>query len=77
MTVYGNKLKPSLELASLLSVAGISSMSGIEIGGPGDPFESRQKPINTGRRAEKDAIAKAKAEAKQQRRLKKRETNDN
>jgi hypothetical protein len=69
---FSTRLKPNLELASLLAVAVISSMSGIEIGGPDDPFESRQKPINTGRRAEKDSIAKAKAEAKRQRKALKR-----
>lgn len=43
--------------------AGMVAVQGIDcrIGGPNDPFEKKQKPKNTGRRAEKNAAAMAKA----------------
>ena len=43
-----------------------------EIGGKDDPFERRKEPENRGRRAEKDAAALAKAEAKRRRKAEKR-----
>jgi hypothetical protein len=58
----------------LAAVAGLLS-SGSHfpvIGSSNDSFERRQEPENRGRRAEKDAIALAKAEAKRRRKAEKR-----
>ena len=57
----------------MAAVAGLIGSSGLPIiGGKDDPFERRQEPENRGRRAEKDAIALAKAEAKRLRKAEKR-----
>jgi hypothetical protein len=62
-----------LGIASMLAMVAAQGID-ISIGGPNDPFEKREKPTNTGRRAEKDAAALAKAEAKRQRKMAKRAT---
>ena len=65
-----------LALAALLAM---TAAQGIDCtpGGPSDPFQRKPEPKNTGRRAEKDAIALAKAEAKRQRKAAKRAKTQN
>lgn len=58
----------SLALAAALAVAGVAIVGGVR--DEADWFGN--KPINTGRRAEKDNAALAKAEAKRQRKAAKR-----
>ena len=64
----------SLALAAILAMA--SSIPSVQVGRSRefDWWGDRQEPINTGRRAEKDAAALAKAEAKRKRKMAKRAT---
>lgn len=63
--------RPGLAVAALLAM---TAAQGIDCTpkGPNDPFERKPEPKNTGRRAEKDARALAKAESKRQRKAAKR-----
>jgi threonine dehydrogenase-like Zn-dependent dehydrogenase len=56
-----------LAIAAMLAMASASNLPVIR-----PEWGDRQEPINTGRRAEKDAAALAKAEAKRQRKMAKR-----
>lgn len=68
VSVVGN---PGLAIASMMAIVAAQGID-VSIGGPNDPFERRDVPTNTGRRAEKNAAALAKAEAKRQRKAAKR-----
>lgn len=59
-------MKPNLALACMLAMTATNGID-CSIGGRNDPFERKQEPMNNGRRAEKDAEAKRRAQAKRDR----------
>lgn len=67
-------MKNRMLMAAMLSAAMSSNLPMVQIGARKDVdwWGDAKEPINTGRRAEKDAAALAKAEAKRARKAKKR-----
>ncbi len=59
-------------MAVALALAATAGNRMVAIGGQDDPFERKSEPYNAGRRAEKDAAALDKAEAKRRRKAEKR-----
>jgi hypothetical protein len=70
----GGALSGKLAVASLLAMAAPAIAASGGLNRPLSDFDNfgRQEPINTGRRAEKDAIALSKAQAKRERKAAKR-----
>ena len=62
-----SRRKPPMGMSALLALAAIPMLSSQDGRTATDWWGDRQLPINNGRRAEKDAAALAKAEAKRQR----------